>query len=84
MHSYPIVFDWDIDHVLLKNKKEIDHMHMHDTIKNNYNYIIQIIPFFRKDLNYTWYILAYTFFKPYIYKICNDFSYYIYIYIYII
>ena len=30
-------------------------------------------------------VLAYTFFKPYIFKICNGFSYtYIYIYIYIV
>ena len=27
-------------------------------------------------------VLAYTFFKPYISKICNSFSLYIYIYIY--
>ena len=27
-------------------------------------------------------VLAYTFFKPYISKICNGFSLYIYIYIY--
>ena len=40
-----------------------------DTIKNNRNYTVQIKLYI---------VLDYTFFKPYISKICNDFSLYIY------
>ena len=49
-----------------------------DTIKNNYNYTVQIMPFFKLKL---YMVLAYTIFESYIFKICNG---YIYIYIYMI
>ena len=43
-------------------------------IKKNHNYIVQIITFFEKKFKIQ-IVLAYTFFKPYILKICNSFSY---------
>ena len=43
------------------------------TIKNNYNYTIQIMHFFEKRFK-LYMVLANTFFKPYISKICIDFS----------
>ena len=44
------------------------------TIKNNYNFMVQIIHFFEKMFKlYT--VLAYSFFKPYISKTCNGFSF---------
>ena len=52
-----------------------------DTIKNNHNFMIQIIHFFEKIFK-LYMVLAYTFLKPYMSKICNGFSLYIYIYIY--
>ena len=50
-----------------------------DTIKNNHNFTIQIIHFF-ENMFKLYMVLVYTFFKPYISKIYNDFSLYIYIY----
>ena len=41
--------------------------------------MIQIIHFFEKIFK-LYMVLAYTFFKPYMSKICNGFSLYIYIY----
>ena len=40
-----------------------------DLVKNNHNYTL-----FKKILK-LYMVLAYTFFKPYIFKICNGFSY---------
>ena len=49
-------------------------MHMHGTIKNNHNYA-----FFLEEIQII-HSINLHFFKPYISKICNSFSYYIYIY----
>ena len=52
-------------------------MHRHGTIKNNHNYA-----FFLEEIQII-HSINLHFFKPYISKICNSFSYYINIYIYI-
>ena len=57
-------------------------MHMHSTIKK-FKIIQFKLNFFEKMFK-LYMILACTFFKLYISKICNDFPYYIYIYIYMI
>ena len=47
-------------------------VHIHCIIKNNHNYMIQIINFFRRDSNYTQYQLTFFFFfKSYISKKCK-------------
>ena len=50
-----------------------------DTIKNNHNYMVQFINFLKKIFK-LYMVLTYTFLKPYISKIFNSFSTYIYIY----
>ena len=57
-------------------------VHMHGIIKNNHNYtFIYIYIYFMKRFK-LYIVLAYTFFKSYIFKICNGFSLFIYIFVY--
>ena len=59
-------------------------VHMHGIIKNNQNYTfiyIYIYIYIMKRFK-LYIVLAYTFFKSYISKICNGFSLFIYIFVY--